>query len=169
METTEIEDRVARVKARTMLDWYEGEIRKRIRSLGEIFLQLRKEASQPWRFEYASCDEYCQKVWGMTDRRAQQLAAGENTRALLLESAPEMAPAIQTLSEAHMREISTVPTDKRIPVLRAAIEAVKDPAKRPTAKLIRKARALIVEGVVIEDKPCVKCPHCNGTGKIPAA
>lgn len=146
------------------LDWYESQIRTRAKSLAAIFVELRNDPHEPWRYAHESYEDYCREVWHMSPRRLQQIAAGESVKALLASEAPDIAPIVQAMPEGQARVLTTIPEDKRATVMR---DAVSRPGKMTAAK-IKQAKARIIETIPsvttaaqLPEKAKV-CPHCGG-------
>lgn len=134
-----------RASCAKLLEWYTGQIGAKFGAVGAIFLQLYNDREKPWRFQYESYDDYCEKVWHMTPRRALQLRTGEAVKALMLTDAPDMAPVVQSLKEGQLRELATVPREKRAEVLKVAIET----ERKPTGRALKQAKARVIEGEIV--------------------
>jgi hypothetical protein len=62
------------------------------------------------------------------------------------------------MQEGQLRELAKVPEEKRVEVLKAAVEA----GQKPTAPAIRRAKGRIVDGATGEPEPEPKCcPSCG--------
>lgn len=170
MTALNIAESIQRTKLESRLKWYEEQIRARGKSFAAIFIELRNDPQQPWRLNHDTYEDYCREVWGMTSRRLQQIAAGASVKALLASEAPDLAPVVQAMREGQMRVLVTTPSEKRVEVLRAALEISK-PGEMTAAK-IKKAKARVIDAApadpVIDDPaPAANvCPHCQGTGRI---
>jgi hypothetical protein len=96
----------------------------------------------------------------MSPRRMQQLAAGETVKALLTTEAPDLAPVLESMPEAQLRELASTPAEQRQEVLRTAVKS----APKLTAKRIKLAKAKIIDATP-EPQPetnnCSLCPTCG--------
>jgi len=151
-------------KRQNRLKWYEDEITKRGKSLAAIFIELRDDPLKPWKLAHDTFDAYCAERWGLTQRRMQQLAAGESVKALLATEAPDMAETVSAMPEGQIRALASVAPEKRIEVLKTAVASTR----KLTAKTIKQAKAIVIDihpatGEPTEPKLPERCPHCGQT------
>jgi hypothetical protein len=138
------------------LQWYREESVKRLNKLLDLFEELRVDALEPWRAQYATFEECCEAEFGVSASRVRQLRNASSVKAALLSEAPDMAPVVKNLNEGQVRELVSTPKEQRMEVLRIAI---RDSGK-PTPKAIRQA-AIIVTTPEKKDADPECCPHCH--------
>jgi len=121
--------------------WYRDEFRKRTMALVQLLRELRDDKLKPWIDECGTFEEFCEKEFGMTPRRVQQILSADSARKALCDEAPELTGTVATMGERPMRELAATPKAQRIQVLRQALKT----AAKPTAKGIKAARAIVID------------------------
>lgn len=145
---------------RKRLEWNENEMMKAYKSFGSCLKDIHDK--KLWEGDYASFEEYCQKKIGVSMRRAYQMMEAHSSRCFLADEAEKegdtkMASAANALNDRQSCELSNLPKEKALEVLKAAM-AGPEPL---TAATIKRAKAKVIDGVIVEP-PAKKCPHCGG-------
>lgn len=158
MDSDEIAASLTLTNRKNRLEWYEREIEKRGKAFADILRELRDDKLKPYLATHNSLSEYLQDRWNMTQRRQQQLMAAQSVRDQLAIEDPEIAPVVERMKEGPIREIAAAPKEKRLAILRAAIE---QPGTKITAKTIKQAKARIIStqpNLAISDAPAPPAP-----------
>lgn len=159
MESNEITERVKNIEKRKRLEWYENEIEKTGKALGRLFRDLRDDTLKPYLVDYISFEDYLEKRWDMTPRRAQQMMAAESVRNQLA-LAPETASIAPRLNERQLREMVNIEPEKR-PALMSKAKRI-DP--KMSARALKAAKTLVENPATGEFEPepqPTHCPHCK--------
>lgn len=158
MEKLEIDARVRKVqldKADERLVWILGQIKKKMIEIGKHLEEVRDQKLYEKR--YATFEKFCRAEFGFGNKRANQIIAAENVRALLaaspeVVSSPELATNVARMSEAHLRTLAKVEPKKRARIVRTA---AKLPGPITAAKLQQAA------GICPLPQPQHTCPACG--------
>ena len=134
-------DRHERIIARSISSFFE---------VGEALVDIRDR--RLWRGAYESFEDYCDRRWHFTTRRARQLIAGAKVVKNLAGASAkaENGTTVPLLNERSAREVAKAPEEKQAEVVARA--AAKANGKAPTAKQVREA----VEEVKREEAPAAK-------------
>lgn len=166
MEADELKNRIVTTQCRNRLTWYEEQIMKATNKVVSILRELRDDPMKPWLATHETLDAYLQDRWGISVRRQRQLFAAEDTRLLLADEAPDLAPEITAMPERQMRVLVETPPARRVEVLRKAIVLGSADGKRTvvrgvaTAATMKRAKAIVIDGAPGETE-AKKCPACG--------
>jgi len=154
-----LDDRLA-AKRVARLAWWEKEIEIKGHGLVEAFKQMKEDPLEPWLGKgFADFEEYCKERWGMTKRRLYQIEAAQGLRDVLCEEVPELKECIERLPERAVRELSGIPKEARVEVVK---EAYSTQGKPTAAKLkVIKARVLHPEIEPVKMGDVELCPTCG--------
>lgn len=135
--------------ARGHLQWAKEEAMK----LGAKIMQVLKEVhdKRSYRFDFATFEEYCEKEWNMTARRANQIVAGENFRSLMIGAGDADAVAIP---EGQLRVLAKVTPEKAVKVITKLRKTGKVTASRIS-------QAIFPQAEPTEKAARIPCPHCG--------
>lgn len=148
MNTEEITVRVKNAelqKRSEKLSWIMGQIKKKMAEIGNYLKEIRDD--KLYEKDFASFEEFCQANFGFGNKRANQIIAGENIRTMLaIEAAndPEVSAVIPKMKEAALRELATVPPDRRVEVVKEAIRIGKTDGPK-----MKRAKARVIEGEIV--------------------
>lgn len=119
-----------------------------------------------YRLDYGSFEEYLMKRWSMSRARGYQLLQAETVKLALTDAVsddPEMSKIVDAMPEVQLREISKVPDEDRIKVVKKIAELA--PAKMSGPKILEIAAEI---GVLppAKMKPAKgreihECPECH--------
>lgn len=137
----ELRLRLDKTMQRNHLQWAREEVMKAGNKIISVLKEVHDKGT--YKCDYATFEDYCQKEWGFSRKRAYQLLSGANFKQLMLEAGG--GPEVEELSETHLREIqSLLPSEalevvrqvkKKGKVTRAALQkAVKPDAVLPPSQ-----------------------------------
>ena len=130
---------------------------------GEALRELRD--SRLYRNTHKSWEHFIREQWpGLGHRHANNLISAAEVR----DNLADMKKPTHLL-ESHARELSALPPSQQREVWEKAHEAAPETrggVKKVTAEVVRKARREVVGEQEPVDDGLVKCPTCNGKGKI---
>lgn len=164
MNQDQIADSIKKTNRQLRINWYEEQMVKATKQLVSLLRQLRDDPLEPWKATHETLEDYLRERWGISIRRQQQLLAAEDTRLLIADAAPDLEPVLNVMPESQMRVLVQTPPDRRVEVLRKAIElgGKKDGrSKAVPSPTIKRAKAIVIDGETGEPEKPTCCPTCK--------